>query len=386
MRIIVYTGKGGVGKTSVSAATAIQSARSGHRTLIVSTDSAHSLSDSFDMPLGRDPVQIMPNLWGQEIQSLHQMERRWEKIKAYLETFLESQQLDVSLEEVLVFPGVEELLNLLEILEHYDHSDYEVIVVDCAPTGQTLRLLSYPDILRWWLERLFPIQRTAFKVLRPVAQPVLKMPLPSDDVMLSLAGIVQDLERMNRLLLDPEITSVRLVMNTEKMVIDETKRSFTYLNLFGFAVDAVIVNRLLPPQVTNAFFASWMDAQTKNIQSIEAAFSPLPILKVPLFSQEVLGLKALQKLGETCFDADPARFLYTGQSQTVTKDKHGFTLRLHLPFASKGDISLLQKGEELTIGIGEYRRHVILPRSLVGLQVKSAKLEEGSLFIRFAEG
>ncbi|MGE5416028.1 MAG: ArsA family ATPase [Acidobacteriota bacterium] len=385
MRVIVYTGKGGVGKTSIAAATALKSAQLGYKTIILSTDAAHSLGDSFNVPLSNEPQRIARNLWGQEIQALYQMERRWEKIQRYVEHFLESQGLEISVEELMVLPGIEELLNLLEILRHIDEGKYEVIVVDCAPSGQTLRLLSYPDLARWWLEKFFPIQRTAVKVLRPVAQPLLKMPLPSDDVLVAIADIVRELERMQQVLTDHETTSVRVVMNPEKMVIDETRRNFTYLNLFGFATDAVIINRLIPANVKSQYFAAWKEIQEKHTATIEESFSPVPIFKVPLLEHEVVGLAALEMLADKCFgQTDPTKSLYKGVTQSVRKEGKGYVMSINLPFVEKSDISMVQKGEELSIRIGDYRRNVLLPRHLAELEVQGAKLENGQLKIHMA--
>lgn len=256
MRIIIYTGKGGVGKTSVAAATAVKLAKQGQRTLVLSTDAAHSLADSLGTAIGPDPVPISENLWGQEVNSLRETERNWGAVQGWLTGLLDKAQLsDITTEEMLVFPGMEELFSLLQIKEHAMSGQFDVMVVDCAPTGETLRLLSYPNVLNWWLEKIFPTERKLIKLVRPVAKIVNKVELPSDDVLDSVEQLARGLEEMQRIVLDPEITSVRIVVNPEKMVLAEAKRSFTYLNLFGFNTDAIIVNRVLPDEAGEGFFA-----------------------------------------------------------------------------------------------------------------------------------
>lgn len=385
MRIILYTGKGGVGKTSIAACTAIRCAARGYRTIILSTDAAHSLGDSLEASLGPEPLQVAENLWAQEIDTLHQIERSWGKVQGYLAAVLRSQNVaEIYTEELTVFPGMEELFSLLEILRHCREGKYDVIVVDCAPTGETLRMLGYPDVMRWWLERIFPIQRKVVKVVRPVARPVLGIQLPSDEVLNAVSDLFKELEELHDLLVDAESSSVRLVVNPEKMVINEARRSFTYLNLFGLHTDAVVVNRIFPPTVRDEYFQVWKEVQGKHYTTIEESFSPLPIFKVPLFEQEVVGTKSLVKMADSCFgDVDPAKIFYSGLSQTIKKDGEGYVLELKLPFAAKGDISLSQKVDDLYIKVGNYRRNVSLPRAIAGREVAGARYEDDILKIRF---
>lgn len=385
MRFVLYTGKGGVGKTSISAATALKTAELGKRTLLISTDAAHSLQDALGVELGREPTKVSDNLWGQEIDSLYEMERSWKLIGEYIKSLLSLEHFDdVTLEELMVFPGMEELFNLLEIERHEREGRFDVLVIDCAPTGETLRLLSYPDGFRWWMERLFPIQRKAIKVIRPIAQPLTRIPLPTDQVLESVNAFYRRVLRTQEILTDKRRSSVRLVVNLEKMVIRESQRSFTYLNLFGFHVDAVIVNRLLPDRVDEEFFGRWKELQGLYLREVEDMFSPVPILQVPLFQEEVYGSDALLKMAKECFgEKDPSEILFDGSPQTVEKEGDGHVLKIALPFAAKGDVFLSQRGEELVIRVGQYKRNVVLPRLLAGMNAVTAKLEGHVLKITF---
>ncbi|MCV4231479.1 ArsA family ATPase [Virgibacillus sp. LDC1] len=387
MRIIIYTGKGGVGKTSIAAATAVKMAEQGKRTLILSTDAAHSLADSLAVPIGPDPVQISDNLWGQEVNAIRETERNWGTVQVWLTKLLDKAQLkDVTTEEMLVFPGMEELFSLLKIKEYAESGQYDVMVVDCAPTGETLRLLSYPNVLNWWLEKIFPTERKLIKLVRPVAKIVKDIELPSDDVLDSIERLARGLEDMQRLVLDPEITSVRIVLNPEKMVLAEAKRSFTYLNLFGFNTDAVIVNRVLPDEAGEGFFAHWRDIQKKYEEEIVLNFQPLPILKAPMMQKEVIGLPILKELADIVYvDRDPSAMFYHGITETIREEEGEMLLELMIPFIDKKDLNLMQTGDELTVDAGAYKRKVILPRTLMGRQVVGARYAEDRLSIRFGK-
>ncbi|AWX57790.1 MULTISPECIES: ArsA family ATPase [Brevibacillus] len=386
MRIIIYTGKGGVGKTSVAAATAVKLAKQGKRTLVLSTDAAHSLADSLGTVIGPDPVPISENLWGQEVNSLRETERNWGAVQGWLTTLLDKAQLtDITTEEMLVFPGMEELFSLLQIKEHAMSGQFDVLVVDCAPTGETLRLLSYPNVLNWWLEKIFPTERKLIKLVRPVAKIVNKVELPSDDVLDSVEQLARGLEDMQRIVLDPEITSVRIVVNPEKMVLAEAKRSFTYLNLFGFNTDAIIVNRVLPDEAGEGFFAHWRELQRKYENEIVENFQPLPILKAPMMPKEVIGLPVLEELADIVFGKeDPSAKLYQGRTELIREVDGELQLELMIPFVDKAALDLTQTGDELTVNAGAYKRKVILPRVLMGRQVTGAKYAEDRLIIRFS--
>lgn len=387
VRIILYTGKGGVGKTSVAAATALRCAELGYRTVVLSTDAAHSLSDSFDTALGPEPVEVNPGLFGQEIDILYQMEKHWGKVREYMASLLAWRGMDdLIAEEASVLPGMEELASLLQIVHMHDDHDYDVIIVDCAPTGATLRLLSFPEVARWYLEKIFPVERAAMKVSRPLLRAMVDLPLPDDDVFDAVADLIMQLHRMHRLLSDAQKSSIRLVLNLEKMVIKEAQRAFTYLNLYGYPTDLIISNRVIPDHVKDGPFASWKDIQEKYGRMVEEGFSPLPILKVPFFDQEVIGLDMLRRMAESIYgQGDPTQVYFIGQTQTVEKCGGGYLLSLPLPFVDKGDLDLTRSGDELIVHIGNQKRNMILPRALVSMEVQAAKLKDGVLKITFAE-
>jgi len=386
MRVIIYTGKGGVGKTSVAAATAVKLAEQGYRTLILSTDAAHSLSDSFQVALGSEPVRISERLWGVEVDSLRETEKHWGAVRNWLSGLMSWANLnDITTEEMLVFPGMEELFSLLEIRRHATSGDYDAIIVDCAPTGETLRLLSYPNLLRWWLEKVFPYERRLLKVVRPVAKVVAGgLELPGDNVLDSLASLVRQLEKLQKIIIDPAMTSVRVVVNPEKMVIAEARRAFTYLNLYGFNTDAIIVNRVLPAEAGTGYWSTWRDIHLKYEEEIRNSFSPLPILRIPMMESEVYGLPMLKRIGEAAFaNTDAAAVLYRGKVQEIRKEEDGYVLELVLPFVQKDQHQLSQKGDELTVQAGPYKRKVLLPRTLLGREITGARFTEQKLTIRF---
>ena len=385
MRTILYTGKGGVGKTSVAAATALRCAQQGQRTLVISTDSAHSLADSFDVSIGPEPREIAPLLWGQEVDVFHEIREHWGTIQKYLLGIFAWRGLnEIVAEEMATFPGMEELSSLLLITRYEQMQRFDVIVIDCAPTGETLRLLSFPEISRWWLKNIFPVQRKAYHLIRPMVRPFTDMPLPNDDLFDSIQRIFGELEDMHRILSDPSRSTVRLVVNPEKMVVKESQRTFTYLNLYGYTVDAVVVNRLFPSTIQDHYFDQWKTIQDRNWQLIEECFAPLPILRAPLFSEEVVGARMLGQLADQVFgDHDPAAQMYPGRVQKVLKEDDEFILLLPLPLVEKSEIDLRQAGDELVVQIGNQRRNVALPRALAGLNVSEAKLTDNQLRIVF---
>ncbi len=309
MRIIMYTGKGGVGKTSVAAATALRCAELGYRTIVMSTDPAHSLGDSFDMKLGPQPVEVAPRLQAQEVDVLYQMEKHWGELQSYLGALMAWRGVDELIaEETAVLPGMEEMASLLQIVGYYDGGDYDVIIIDAAPTGGTLRLLSLPESARWYLEKVFPFERKALQLIGPMVKPFTDIPLPDDATFEAIKELITHLTRMHELLADPEKSTIRLVLNPEKMVIKETQRTFTYLNLYGFHTDLVVSNRIIPAEVQDAYFQAWKEQQERYGQLIEEAFSPLPILKAPLFDQELVGIPMLRKMAKSLFGGRiPAR-------------------------------------------------------------------------------
>ncbi len=385
MRIILYTGKGGVGKTSVAAATAIKSARNGKKTLVISSDPAHSLGDSLNISLNSEPKEIMRNMWVQEISTLHEMEKGWKKVQEYLTSLFTAKTVkNITTEELTIFPGMEDLLSLLRILDYYKNKRFEIIIVDCAPTGETLKLLSFPEMLRWWMEKLFPIKRKAVKIVGPVVQPLLGIPMPDDSVMGEIQNLYNQLNEIRKILTDREVTSVRIVLNPEKMVIKESQRSFTYLNIYNFNVDAVVVNRMITDNINDSYLNTWKTIHKKYLEQIKESFSPAPIYQAPLFKREVVGTEMLTQMGETIFkDENPVDIKYNKQVQKIDKNDDEYIYSLFMPFLEKKDLSLNQKGDEVIIRAGNIKRNIILPRVLINLSIKGAKFENESLKIRF---
>ena len=385
MRIILYTGKGGVGKTTVSAATALMAAERGYRTLVISTDQAHSLADAFDRPLGPEPTRIADRLWGQEINVLEEIRTHWGEVKDYLTVLFATRGVDeVIAEEMAVFPGMEELCSLLQIRLQGEEGRFDCLIVDCAPTGETMRLLSFPDVARWYMEKLFPWERRIVTAMGPIVQPFVPVPLPKDNVYAAIEGLFNRIDGMKEVLCDAKRSSIRLVLNPEKMVIKEAQRALTYLNLYGYVTDAVVCNRVFPRRLQRGYFAEWSQIQGRYREMIQRGFSPLPIWEIPLFDREVVGLEMLERMGRSLFaERDPLRVWMPGPIQTVRKKGEHYFLRVRLPFLKKDEISLLKRGDELVVSIGNYRRDLILPRALADLAVKRARLEEGFLVVRF---
>jgi arsenite/tail-anchored protein-transporting ATPase len=387
MRIILYTGKGGVGKTSIAAATACMSADSGKKTLVVSTDPAHSLGDSLDLKLGPEPEEVRPNLWAQEIDATHEVEKGWGKVQEYITALFTAKAVkDITTEELTVFPGMEDLLALLRILNYYKEGAFDVIIIDCAPTGETLALLSFPDMMRWWMDKFFKIKRTAIKLVGPIVQPLLGVPMPSDGVMNEIDSIYRQLDEMRSLFSDRDVTSVRIVVNPEKMVIKEAQRSFTYLNIYDYNVDAVVVNRVIPDEVKDDYFLAWKKAQAGYRALIEESFAPLPIYAAPLFEREVVGFEMLARMGAAVFGKDdPTRICHRQRVQEVRKEGEAYLFSIFMPFTEKGEVQLSQKGDELIVRVGAVKRVITLPRTLVSLRTCGAKFEGDTLIIRFEE-
>jgi arsenite-transporting ATPase len=384
-RTILYTGKGGVGKTSVAAATARAIAQSGLRTVVLSTDPAHSLSDSLETPLTGEPTPIAPQLWGQELQAEREMERNWAAVQEWLGSLLADRGIDqIVAEEMTVPPGLDELFSLLQIKGHRESGDFDAIVVDCAPTGETLRLLSFPDVARWWLEKVFPWEKRLLTAARPFAKTFLDVQLPGNDVYAEVQRLVLNLIAMNEILRDRERSSIRLVMNPEKMVVREAQRTFTYLNLYGYLTDAVIVNRVFPSDVAGGYFGAWREVQQEQIELVEQAFAPVPVLKAPFFDQEVIGPEMLDRLGDAVFaELDPQAMLYNDLSQELELRDGIATLRLKVPFTDKAKIELKKVGLELVVRVAEHKRNIILPPALAPYRPQGAKFDDGALTVTF---
>jgi arsenite-transporting ATPase len=385
-RILLYTGKGGVGKTSIAAATALLSARNGLRTIVLSTDIAHSLADAFDLPLGPEPTPITENLWGQEPDVYFNIGRYWRTIQSYMADLFSWRGLDeVLAEEMTVLPGMDELGNLLWIADHVESGDYDVIVVDAAPTGETLRLLSLPEASRWWIERIAPIGRRVSRIGRPMLERMIGVPMPRDEVFAAAERLLERLDKVHRLLADPEQSSVRIVLALEKLSIVEAQRSFTYFHLFGYPSDLVICNRVLPSDMAgDGSFGGLRAAQQAHKPLVEAQFAPVPVRSVPLFDREMIGPANLIKIGEALFGPDdPTAFFYRGRPYRVTSTDGHFVLEVVLPFASRDEVQLTRNGDEILLQVGTWRRTLMLPRALVEAPTLGAKMEDGILRIEF---
>ena len=384
-RTILYTGKGGVGKTSVAACTARRSAAAGARTLVFSTDPAHSLADALETPLEGEPTPVDTHLFGQQVSAQEEMERNWSAMQDWLGDILVRQGVDrISAEELTVPPGADELFSLLQLKRHYESDDWDVIVVDCAPTGETLRLLSFPDVARWWLERVFPWEKQILAAAAPLARGVLDMPLPGRPVIGEVRRLVENLLTMHELLRDRERVSLRLVMTPDRMVIGEAMRTFTYLNLYGFLTDAVVVNRVFPPEVEGTYLGAWRERQAKHLELVESAFSPVPVLRAPYFESEVVGSAMLDRLADALFeDGGPADLLHTSLAQELVVGHRSARLRLDLPFAQRGDVSLKKIGLELVVRVDGQKRTIMLPPGLAGFRPHEATLDAGTLEVRF---
>ncbi len=386
MRIIVHTGKGGVGKTSISAATALRCAEMGLRTIVISTDTAHSLGDSLDVPIGPEPIQLRDNLWAQEVDARYSMDKYWGSFQKYMVAlFTQRGVKDIVAEEVTILPGLEEGAHLLWINKYVEDKAYDVLIVDAAPTAETLRLLSLPDVTRWWFERIMTLTKGAAKFLRPFAKPLMGADLPDEEAFATVEGLFKTLDTVRQLLTDPKMSSLRLVVNPEKMVIKETQRTYTYLNLYGYATDAVICNRILPDEVTDPYFAAWKDLQKQNIALISEAFGELPMLRAPMFNRDVNGMDTLRRLGDALYgDTDPSKLMFEGHTHNIVQEEDGgYLLRVPLPFADKHDLDLYRSADELTLRVGPYRRNIVLPYALWNLEIGDAKFEESALNIHF---
>ena len=388
MRIILFTGKGGVGKTTIASATALRIAASGKKTLLMSTDPAHSLADAFAVELGPDPVEVAPNLWAEQIDAQRRLEENWREIQQHAISVLNWAGLaEIEAEELSVIPGLDEIFSLADVKRHSTEGPYDALVVDCAPTGETLRLLSLPDIIQWYMERIFPIERRVMGALRPVAKRLTSIPLPDEGVYSAVKRFYDKLDGVRQVLTDAEMTSIRLVVNPEKMVISEAMRTFTYLNLFGYRVDAVVANRLLPDEVSDVYFDRWKELQQEHLATIKEAFEPVPILKARLHEQEVLGPALLEDLGREVYEElDAADVLFRDDPMSIAKQGDDYVLTLNLAFARKEDLELSTKADELFVRVGQYRRTIMLPKVLAAREIGRASLRDDRLEIVFEKG
>ncbi len=384
-RTILYTGKGGVGKTSVAAATARRCAAAGLRTVVLSTDPAHSLADSLETELGPDPTPVGGCLWGQEVQAEREMEANWGAVQRWLGAMLSDRGvMDIAAEELSVPPGMDELFSLLQIKRHHGSGEFDVVIVDCAPTGETLRLLGFPDIAHWWLEKVFPWERRLISAAKPIAR-MIDIEIPGEDVLAEVQGLVRQMIAMNEILRDRERASIRLVMNPDRMVIKEAQRTFTYLNLYGYLTDAVVVNRVFPSELAGGYFGDWHERQRERLEEVRSGFAPLPVLTARYFDEEVLGARMLDRLGDELFgdELDPAAVMHTELAHEIESHNGTATVRIRVPFGAKGDVGLKKVGAELIVSVGPRKRTIILPAALARRSPTGAKLAEGALEVTF---
>jgi arsenite/tail-anchored protein-transporting ATPase len=390
MRILLYSGKGGVGKTSVAAATGVHLAASGYRTLIMSVDPAHSLADSFDLG-GRlfhgataEPTVITDRLWIQEVNIQREIKRHWDEISSYITAVLRTSGLgSVEAEEMAIFPGMEELSALMYVNQYRKEAQFDIVVLDCAPTAESLRFISLPTTLEWYMKHVFSLERRVMQAIRPIANRLSPVDLPPDKYFLNIQSLFEKIEGIDKVLEDGSMTSVRLVTNAEKMVLRETQRAFVYFSLHGLTVDRVIVNRLFPLEVIDAFFDGWRTLQEKVLGEIEAYFSPIPLSRVPLFRTEVIGYDRLRDFAEALYGKgeDPSAVTLTERPYSFRREGDQYQVRLHIPFAEKGEIGLFKKDDELVVEIGTLRRHIGLPTSMSSLVPATARMEQDVLVV-----
>jgi arsenite/tail-anchored protein-transporting ATPase len=385
MRVLLFTGKGGVGKTTVAAATAVRAARSGLRTIVMSTDPAHSLADSFDTDIGSELTRIGDRLWAEQIDAQERLETNWRDIQEYFIAVMNWAGVEtVQAEELSVIPGLDEIFSLIDVKRHVDGGAADVLIVDCAPTAETLRLLSLPEIMNWYIERIFPVEKRVVKTIRPLVTKMTSLPIAGDQFFGAVERLHGNLEAVRRILTDERASTVRLVVNPEKMVIAEARRTYTYLSLFGYRVDAVVVNRILPDTVMDPYFGTWKAIQGEHLATVRESFEPVPILTAKLFDREMVGLPLLEQMGDEVYaDADATSVLFEDHPVRVRKRGGNYVLSLRLPFVSREDMDIHRRGEELHVKVGSYKRNLILPQSLQRLDVREATFRGEHLDILF---
>jgi arsenite/tail-anchored protein-transporting ATPase len=385
VRVILFTGKGGVGKTTVAAATAVRAARSGKRTLVMSTDPAHSLGDSFEEEIGSWPTLIAENLWAMQIDAQERLEGNWREIQDYFIQLMNWAGTEtIQAEELTVIPGLDEIFSLIDVRTHVESGAFDMLVVDCAPTAETLRLLSLPEIMNWYIERVFPVERRVVKTIRPIVSRMTSLPIAGDQVFAAIERLHRNLETVKQILTDEQVSSVRLVVNPEKMVIAEARRTYTYLGLFGYRVDAVVVNRIIPDEVVDPYFGKWKDVQAEHLATVHESFEPVPILTARLFDREMIGIPLLVEMGDEVYgELEATDILYRDDPINVRKRGTGYVMSMRLPFVSRDEMDIHRRGEELFVRVGSYKRNLILPQTLKRMVVREANFAGDHLEILF---
>lgn len=385
MRVILFTGKGGTGKTTCAAATALQAANSGIKTLVISTDPAHSLADSFDIELGPEPTMIMPNLYAQELDIYYSMRKYWGNLRSVMLQMFKWQGIDKKLsEEMSALPGMEEASAFLWIEKHYEDKEYDLIVIDSAPTGETLTLLTLPQSTKWWTSRMFPVPKLAVRTFGPMFDITTGIPIAKGYE--ELQEILSKLEKVHKIFSNHEICSIRLVATPEKMVIQEARRALMYLQLYGFGVDSVIVNRVMPEIPENSFFKNYLEKQNVYLEEIASSFSPLPILKVSHFGEEVFGHEKLSKISQMIYqdnDLSATDVLFKGKTFEIYETAFGYNMEIPIPFAELSDIKVKVYSDELVVDIGNRRRNIFLPKFLRFYEMMGMDKNETGLILRF---
>lgn len=386
MRILLFTGKGGVGKSTVAAGTAALAAASGQRTLVLSTDAAHSLADAYGVPVGAEPTEVAAGLFVQQVDAQLRFQQSWAEIQGYLLSVLDVAGVDpVAAEELTVIPGAEEVLALLELRLHALSGSWDVIVVDCAPTAETLRLLALPEALGWYMRRVFPAERRIVKALRPVLNRTVGVPMPGDSVFDAVERLHAELDEVRALLSGPG-SSVRLVLTPEAVVLAEARRSYTTLSLYGYRVDGVVANRVFPAEDADDWRAGWVLAQDEVLAQVEQSFGGLPVWRSVYRAREPVGVAALTELAREVYDgADPLAPPAGAGPFRVRRTSSGAVLHLALPGVTRADVDLARNGDELVVTVGSYRRLLTLPAGLARHHVTGARVEEGELQVRFRE-
>ncbi|MCS6841711.1 MAG: TRC40/GET3/ArsA family transport-energizing ATPase [Roseiflexus sp.] len=382
MRLILYLGKGGVGKTTTAAATAVRAAELGYRTLVVSTDVAHSLADALDHPLGPQPTPLTDRLWGQEINVLEEVRQHWGELRTYLSGLLKRRGVsDVASEELAIIPGMEEVVSLLHIRRQAREGNFDAVIVDAAPTGETIRLLTMPETFQWYAARVMDWDPAT----KSVAKPLVRALIPATNAFETLDRLTKGVEALRQMLTDPDISSYRLVVNPERMVIKEAQRAATYLALFGYPVDGVVLNRVLPrTAVVGEFMERLYEMQSSYRKMVHDLFSPLPIWEAPHYPHDIRGIKDLSQVGHDLFkDEDPTKVFFRGTTQEIVRDGDEYVMRLPLPHVEIGKVSITKRGDELFIAIGNFKRDMILPLTLAERPAKRAVFREGVLEVRF---
>lgn len=385
-RIYIFTGKGGVGKSSIATAHAMKSAEDGIRTLLVSTDMAHNLGDIFEKRLGKEAENVLPNLDIYEIDPEYVLENDFSAVMDYLERLLLGEEQG-SLRDMGLIPGMEELFSLLKIADIYHNGSYERIIVDCAPTGETLSLLKFPELLSWYMEKLFPIGKAGVRILGPVSKAVFKVEMPNKNAMNDIEKMYLKLVELQELLKDRDITCIRIVTTPEKMVVEETKRNYMYMNLYNFHVDGLYINRILPADVNNGFFDRWRVLQKEYITCLKETFAALPIYEIPWYDEELKGEENIRRIVEDVLSGkDVFETKIITQRERFEQTGNGYQLRVLLPGARKEEIDLFQADTDIVIKTGNFKRNIPLPGSLRHYLVTGAKFQEGELCIRFEKG